>query len=255
MGRNHKKVISECLQLCKELKLPIEFDNVVNGEFVKPYATSVIIDNKRLQAIKGLQAWDNTDFRMYFMPCLVEYAKHGNIKELAPCTDRTKTTIEHIADYVKGSKTSSTRNEHGHVEYAKDSYHWSKIDLLDKWHEYAEISMDADYDNALDIPLDEYKASLKSFLLNVMKKTIECNPNMNSWSAERLEDCYITHSILPKFIKNELRLIVNNEQLKEVQKAYLSHNPELFNDCLHRLTNDTMVQDDLFYRMGYGQEV
>jgi len=255
MGRNHKKVISECLQLCKELNLPIEFDNVVNGEFIKPYATSVIIDNKRMQAIKGLQAWDNTDFRMYFMPCLQEYAKNGNIKALAPCTDTSKSVIEHIADYVKGSKTSSTKNEHGHVEYAKDSYHWAKIDLLDKWHEFAENSMDADYDNALDIPLDDYKASLKSFLLNAMKKTIACNPNMNGWSAERLEDCYITHAILPKFIKNELRLILNNEQIREVQKAYLSHNPELFNDCLHRLIGDTQVKDDLLYRMGYGKEV
>jgi hypothetical protein len=250
MGRSHKTVILECLQLCKELGLKIEFDNVVNGEFIKPYATSVIIDDKRMQAIKGLQAWDNTDFRMYFMPCLIEYAKHGNIKELAPCPDTTKSVIEHIADYVKGSKTSSTKDKSGHVEYAKDSYHWSKIDLLDKWHEFAELSMDSDYDNALDIPLDDYKANLKKFLLNAMKKTIACNPKMNEWSAERLEETYITHSILPKFIKNELKLILNNEQLREVQETYLLHNPELFNDCLHRLTNDTMVKDDLLFKMG-----
>ena len=255
MGRNHKRVIQECLQLCKELNLKIEFDNVVDGQFIKPYATSVIIDDRRMQAIKGLQAWDNTDFRMYFMPCLQEYAKNGNIKALAPCTDTTKSVIEHIADYVKGSKTSSTKDVHGHVEYAKDSYHWAKIDLLDKWHEFAEISMDADYDNALDIPLDDYRENLKRFLLNAMKKTIACNPKMNGWSAERLEETYITHAILPKFIKNELKLILNNEQLREVQKTYLSHNPELFNDCLHRLIGDTMVQDDLLYRMGYtGQE-
>lgn len=251
MARNHKKVITECLQLCKKLNLKIEFDNVVNGQFIKDYATSVIIDDRRMQAIKGLQAWDNTDFRMYFMPCLQEYATHGNIKALAPCTDTTKSVIEHIADYVKGSKTSSTKDVHGHVEYAKDSYHWAKIDLLDKWHEYAEKSMDADYDNALDIPLDDYKENLKRFLCNALKKCMECNPSMYGWSAERLESVYITHCILPKFIKNELKLILNNKQLHEVKKTYLMNNPELFNDCLHRLVGDTMVNDDLLYKMGY----
>ena len=237
MGRNHKRVIMETLEVAKELNLPLQFNNYVNGEFVKDYATSVIIDNKSLQAINGLQSWDNKDFRLYFMMYLREY-KEGNM------------SIADIEHAMKGSKTSSTRNEHGHVEYAKDSYRWSKIDLLDKWHEYAEKSMDADYDNALDIPLEDYKNNLRMFLVNALKKCIACNPNMNNWSAERLEGVYITHCILPKFIKNELGVELNNEELHEVKKTYLMNNPELFNDCLHRLANDTMVKDDLFYRMG-----
>ena len=234
MGRNHKRVIMETLEHAKTLGISVQFNNFNGHEWLKDYATSMTIDGK---SMNGLQSWDNKDFRQYLMPYLTEYA-HGNMK----FTD--------IENYMKGSKTTSTRNEQGHVEYAKDSYHWAKIDLLDKWHSYCELIMDCDYDNLIDIDIEQHRESLKTFLLNAMKKTVKCNPSMYGWSAERLEECYITHGILPRFIKEQLQIDLENQDMLELKKAYLSHNPETFAECLHRLTGDTMVQDDLLYRMG-----
>lgn len=235
MGRNHKKVILETLETAQDLGIDVQFNNFSGGEWLKDYATSVSIDGK---SMNGLQSWDNKDFRQFFIPYLVEYS-HGTMK------------FDNIVNSMKGSKTSSTRNKDGHVEYAKDSYHWAKIDLMDKWHDYCELIIDCDFDNLIDIDIEQHRKSLKTFLLNVMKKTVECNPCMRGWSAERLEDCYITHGILPKFVKEQLQVDLKNDELQELKKSYLSHNPELFADCLHRLTGDTMVQDDLLYRMGY----
>lgn len=236
MGRNHKRVIMETLKLAQDNGLQVKFNNFSDGAWLKDYATAVTIDGK---SMNGLQAWDNKTFD-FFMNVLQQYASHEiELKDIEPI--------------MKGSKTSSTRHQ-GHVEYAKDSYHWSQIDLLDKWHAYCESLMDADYENATDITIDDFREGLKQFLLNAMKKTVQCNPCMRGWSAERLEDCYITHGILPRFIKEQLKIDLKKEDLQEIQKAYLSRNPELFNDCLHRLSNDTMVKDDLFFTMGYTQE-
>ena len=195
-----------------------------------------------------MQAFNNEDFGWVAL-ALQEFFTGENVTGFNVLIDGK----EALETYLKGSKTTSTRHN-GHVEYAKDSYHWSQIDLLDKWHAYCESLMDADYENATDISIDDFREGLKQFLLNAMKKTVQCNPCMRGWSAERLEDCYITHGILPRFIKEQLKIDLKKEDLQEIQKAYLSRNPELFNDCLHRLSNDTMVKDDLLFTMGYTQE-
>lgn len=236
MGRNHKRVIMETLKLAQDNGLQVKFNNFSDGAWLKDYATTVTIDG---ESMNGLQAWDNKTFE-FFMNVLQQYASHEiELKDIEPI--------------MKGSKTSTTRHQ-GHVEYAKDSYHWAHVDLMDKWHSYCESKLDCDFDNAFDLSIEDFNDSLRMFLMNAMKKTIECNPQMNGWSANRLKETYITHAILPKFVKEQLQIDLKNEELQELKKAYVINNPELFNDCLHRLTNDTMVTDDAMYKLGYGQE-
>lgn len=235
MGRNHKKVIAESLQLASELNISIKFDNIgSNGEYLKPYATAVIIDGKDLQTIKGLQAWDNHTFRDCFMLALREYVTHEDL------TGHDIRTIADIEAYCKGSKTSTSRvrNEKGESQltYSKDSYKWSQIDLVDRFYQYLELIYICDDDNNIDLTIEQVADSKKRFLLNALKTSVSCNPKMNEWNALRLEHYYITFKILPKFIREELKKELNKEDLNNLQRLYYNEwNPETFGMELHRL--------------------
>lgn len=235
MGRNHKKVITESLQLASELGINISFDCLSsNGEFLKPYATAVTIDNKELQTIKGLQAWDNHTFRDCFMLALREYVTHEDL------TGHEIRTIQDIEAYCKGSKTSAdrVRNTKGESQvcYSKDSYKWSQIDLIDKFYDYIESIYDFDTDNNSDLTSQEVADSQKRFLINALKATIECNPSMRGWNALRLENYYITYKILPRFIKEHLQIDLDKENMNTLQRLYYNDwNPELFGMKLHEL--------------------
>ena len=234
MGRNHKKVIMESLQLASELNISIKFDNVTStGELIKPYATAVTIDNKDLQTIKGLQAWDNHTFRDCFMLALREYVTHEDL------TGHDIRTIADIEAYCKGSKTSTSRvrNEKGESQlcYSKDSYKWSQIDLVDRFYQYIELDALCDDDN-IDLTCKQVADSKKRFLLNALKTSVACNPSMNGWNALRLEHYYITFKILPKFIREELKKELNKDDLNNLQRLYYNEwNPERFGTELHRL--------------------
>ena len=235
MGRNHKKVIAESLQLASELNLKLQFDNIgSNGEYLKPYATAVTIDGKDLQTIKGLQAWDNHTFRDCFMLALREYVTHEDL------TGHDIRTIADIEAYCKGSKTSTSRvrNEKGESQltYSKDSYKWAQIDLVDKFYQYLELIYVCDDDNNIDLTIEQIADSKKRFLLNALKTSVACNPKMNEWNALRLEHYYITFKILPKFIREELKKELNKEDLNNLQRLYYNDwNPETFGTELHRL--------------------
>ena len=235
MGRNHKKVIAESLQLASELNLKLQFDNIgSNGEYLKPYATAVTIDGKDLQTIKGLQAWDNHTFRDCFMLALREYVTHEDL------TGHDIRTIADIEAYCKGSKTSTSRvrNEKGESQltYSKDSYKWAQIDLVDRFYQYLELIYICDDDNNIDLTIEQIADSKKRFLLNALKTSVACNPKMNKWNALRLEHYYITFKILPKFIREELKKELNKDDLSNLQRLYYNEwNPERFGTELHRL--------------------
>lgn len=255
MGRNHKRVILETLKNAETLKIQVSFNNYVDGKWLKDYATEVCIDGK---SFKGLQSWDNKDFMAYFNLALTEYAT-GN-----PVTGYNTPikTVADIENYMKQSKTTSTRNASGHVEYAKDSYRWSKINIIDMFEQYQEIDMAYKTYKFDDMEtLEQYMDKLQSmqeFFKAYYTKMNNCNPNPNFWTAERLETFYITSKILPKFIREELKAEVNDTDMKMICNLYFKSrdeeikniNSEMFADSLHRLIGDEQVKDDLFSKMG-----
>lgn len=253
MGRNHKKVISESLKLASDLKIQVQFNNIgSNGEYLKPYATAVTIAGKELQTINGLQAWDNTTFRECFMPALKEYVTHEDI------TGHNIRTIADIEAYCKGSKTSVTMAR-GHKEYAKDSYHWAQIDLIDKFEIYQDSKMIFNFDDVetLDAFID-LQNQQKEFFKNFYIKMNNCNPNPDFWTSERLETYYITSKILPKFIREELHADFSEDNMNMICKLYFQSRDkdcktiasEQFADTLHRLINDTKLSGSVLEVLG-----
>ena len=233
--RNHKRIIKDTLQKVKDMPMSIEFDNYKDGNFItyvnkkgeiatKTWANTVTIDG---MTIEGLQAWDNSAFTNMLMPLLQEYAKH-------------EITLQQLCNRLSGKNISAitVKQDGSEVkEYAKDSYHWSQVDLIDRFYRYV------DKMNTLE--------NLKAYFQMIYKKTQACNPNMNGWTADRVEQVYLTHAIIPAFIKNELKLTVSNNDLKNLIHEYL-YNWNDFSDSLHRLNGDTMVKDDYFYRLENG---
>ena len=255
MGRNHKRVIMETLQTAQELGLNVSFNNYVNGEWLKDYATEISINGR---SFKGLQSWDNSDFRAYLKLALTEFATGEHVTGYnVPIK-----TVADIESYMKQSKTESTRNESGHVEYAKDSYRWGKINIIDMFEQYQETDMAYKQYKFDDMEtLEQYMDKLQSmqeFFKAYYKKMNNCNPNPNFWNAERLETYYITSKILPKFIREELKAEVNDKGMKMICDMYFKSrdeevktiNSEMFADSLHKLIGDKMVKDDLLYKMG-----
>ena len=255
MGRNQKRVIAETLQTAQELGLNVSFNNFVNGEWVKDYATEITINGK---SFKGLQSWDNTDFRAYLKLALTEFATGEQVTGYnVPIK-----TVADIENYMKQTKTSSTKDEHGHVEYAKDSYRWGKINIIDMFEQYQETDMAYKQYKFDDMEtLEQYMDKLQSmqeFFKAYYTKMNKCNPNPNFWNAERLETFYITSNILPKFIREELKATVNDTDMKMICDMYFKSrdeeikniNSEMFADSLHRLIGDEQVKDDLFFKMG-----
>lgn len=257
MGRNHKKVTLQAVELAKELKLDLSFNNYVNGEFLKPYMTEVKINS---HVIKGLQAWDNKDFNN-FMLAIKEFVTKEDI------TGHSLKTVDDIREYMNATKTSVSRHRkedgQSHVEYAKDSYRWAQIDIIDRFCQYQEI--DTLYKRyAFDDmeTTEQYMDKLQSmqeFFKAYYIKMNKCMPDANFWTAERLESFYITSKILPKFIREELKATVSDSDMSMICQMYMkardidckSFNTEMFADNLHRLIGDTQVKDDLFSRMGY----
>lgn len=233
--RNHKRIIKETLQQVKDMGMSIEFDNYKGGNFTmytnkkgmlveKTWANTVTIDG---MTVEGLQAWDNSAFTDMLMPLLKEYAKH-------------EITLEQLCNRLSGKNISAitVKQDGSEVkEYAKDSYHWSQVDLIDRFYRYI------DKKNTIE--------NLKAYFTMIYEKTQACNPNMDGWTADRVEQVYLTHAIIPSFIKNELNLTVSNNDLKNLIHEYL-YNWNDFSDSLHRLNGDKMVQDDYFYRLENG---
>lgn len=222
MARNHKRVVKETLQKAKELKVNITFNNYNEHDgFIKPYMTTVTVNGK---SINGLQNWDNGRFEM-FMALMEEYA-HNEITLDQLMNMASEKRIDAII--VKSDGTEKK-------EYAKDSYRWSQIDLMDRFYRY----------------IDKYNTleNLKAYFELIYNKCQECNPNMNGWTAGRVEQVYLTHCIIPSFIRKELKLDVNNNDLKNLIHTYLYDLPQ-FNDNLHELIGDIKIKDNLFSKMG-----
>ena len=231
--RNHKRIIKETVQKAQDMGMSIEFDNFKNGEFItyvnrkgeiatKTWANTVTIDG---MTVEGLQAWDNGDFENMLMPLLKEY-KNKDI------------TLEQLKNGLSGENMGLvTEKQDGTTkkEYAKDSYRWSQIDLIDRFYRYI------DKENTLE--------NLKEYFKLIYNKCQECNPSMNGWTASRVEQVYLTHNIIPKFIINELGLNISQNDLKNLIHTYLYDLPQ-FTDSLHELVGDVKVKDDLFSKMG-----
>jgi hypothetical protein len=255
MGRNQKRVIAETLQTAQELGLNVSFNNFVNGEWLKDYATEITINGR---SFKGLQSWDNTDFRAYLKLALIELATGEHVTGY----NIPIKTVADVESYMKQSKTESTRNEQGHVEYAKDSYRWGKINIIDMFEQYQELDMAYKTYKFDDMEtIEQYMDKLQSmqeFFKAYYTKMNKCNPNPNFWNAERLETFYITSNILPKFIREELKAEVSDTDMKTICDMYFKSrdeevktiNSEMFADSLHRLIGDEKVKDDLLFKMG-----
>lgn len=222
MGRNHKRVTLETLKKASELNLQVSFNNYNEHDgFIKPYMTTVTVNGK---TINGLQNWDNGKFEM-FMALMTEYA-HGEITLDRLMNMASEKRIDAVIKRADGSEVK---------EYAKDSYRWSQVDLIDKWHTFAEMNFDYN--------------DLKLFMVEVFKKTNTLNPKANGWNAGRMEEFYLTHKILPKFIREQLQVMVSNDELIKLANE---HTKDLFQfaDSLHRLAGDVKVKDDLYFQMG-----
>ena len=235
MARNHKKIVLETVQKIRELGLAksVKFNNynAETGEFFKPYMTEIQIEG---QVVKGLQAWNNSAF--YTLTGLLSEYKNGNLK------------LEKLCDMLSNKRTDAiTVKADGteHKEYAHDSYRWGQVDLMDKWYSFIDkYTMQDDF----SCEFETYLQKEKAFLLNVLAESVACCPDMNGWNASRLNDYYITSKILPKFIREQLKIMASDEQIQELANDY--KNRELFADSLHRLIGDEKVKDDLFFKMG-----
>lgn len=233
MARNHKKVICETLQKTAKMNVSVQFDNFINDKFIlytnkkgelaeKTWANTVTIDG---MTVEGLQAWDNSSFRDMLMPLLQEYCNK-------------KITLSQLCNRLSGKNISAiTVKQDGteKKEYAKDSYRWSQIDLIDRFYRYIK------HYNTVE--------NLKQYFLMINEKTQGCCPYANGWTADRVEQVYLTHCIIPSFIRKELKLDINNNDLKNVIHNYL-YDFEKFTDNLHELIGDTKIKDDLYFQMG-----
>lgn len=222
MGRNHKRVTLETLKKASELKVNVTFNNYNEHDgFIKPYMTAVTVNGK---TINGLQNWDNGKFEV-FMALMTEYA-HGEISLDRLMNMASEKRVDAIIVKQDGSE---------HKEYAKDSYRWAQVDLIDRFYRYI------DKENTVE--------NLKQYFELIYNNCKECNPNMNGWTASRVEQVYLTHCIIPSFIRKELKLDINDNDLKNLIHNYLYDLPQ-FTDRLHELVGDTKIKDDLYFQMG-----
>ena len=222
MGRNHKRVVKETLQKAKELNLQVSFNNYNEHDgFIKPYMTTVTVNNK---TINGLQNWDNGRFEV-FMALMTEYA-HSEITLDQLMNMASEKRIDAIIVKSDGTEVK---------EYAKDSYRWSQIDLIDRFYRYIDKMSTVE--------------NLKQYFELIYKKTQGCCPYANGWTASRVEQVYLTHCIIPSFIRKELKLDINENDLKNLIHDYL-YDWTQFSDNLHELIGDVKIKDDLYSKMG-----
>ena len=215
--------------------------------------TTCIINGMRFD---GLKSWDTGAFNR-LIDAIKEYCTHEDI------TGHNIQTLDDIKMYCKGSKTNTTArriNKDGGMshEYAKDSYRWGQYDIIDKFLTYQQA--DELYKNYMadaectDDVLREVTAKRLEFLKQYYIRLNGCNPNMSYWSSDRLEDFYITSKILPSFLKNDLKIMIKQDDLKNLMYTYMKATDDMvkdvnynnFADDLHRLINDEWIADEGF---------
>lgn len=270
MGRSQKSGMETVMEVVRKLNLydfvflgTVKIENgketwetdfdTKKGDFVskRKYINCLkIVKDGMTGYIRGLQSFNNTDFELIKLALQDIFTGENETGFNLSIDGKNKAEVmQKLNDFLKGSKTTSTKDENGHVEYAKDSYKWGQLNIIYFFQEYQEESKlykVFDFEKDRKTSFEKLVEKKQNFLQEYYKRVNNCNASPNGWTADRLEDFYITSKILPAFIREKLQIDLQQQDLMNLQDLYMQYRDiknkevtfETFSDSFNRLVND-----------------